>query len=712
MTQTAPGMQSFQSKIPATVGILTLLGSLVLLWKFPDTFYPDLMDRDGDRIAEISENEKDVRLKPGGTLVWGQSRKGVPLFHKDSVATMVGARATIAFNDGSEIVMEPDSMIVIEEGPKPGFAFPGTSRRIQVKVHRGSFKRQKSGSGEFSVVPADGTEVSRSVELDPQPDSSVFRVSKRATGGVEVFSETGKVQVTRKEKDKTEEALVGEGERLKVVPGEVISKPSKRPALPAPKLKRPQIKIEMKKKGAFFKIWNFFFPEAHAGPRKTKAAEEFQVRFSWEKVEGASGYRVQISDKPRFTGSVESKDLKEPSFEKALSAKDQSKIFYLRVAGLDSEGNEGEFSDAERIDLAKVAQGGGGGSLIQVTQVPAPLGAPALPVAKPTEKPKPVATQTTKTAPALTETSRSDLARNESPATTASPSPRASLSAAPALSPTPSPVASVAPTTSVAAIASPSPSPSPTEEPKAVSGIQFRSELAAGANYAYRKFVGPSNPLRSIARGITPGIIAGEIYLSRMMRPAPRKVKSKSKTIAKGEHISARPDEEQDPDFSKEWAHLSFRAALQQASPKEDAVADQPAFVPVLMVRMMKRVGTWKIFGNPYYARLGFAGGLSSGIQWNDIVLKETQIPLVGVSLEIESDPDVLKTWNVMAHLTPWAAKSVGGEFGMTIRRAIPKPQPIYWRGYKGIYAQMDPQVRYVAKEFGWSIGIGVGYGL
>lgn len=684
MTQTARSTQSFPAeshgkyppKVLVAVGILTLAGSLLLLWRFPDTFYPDLLDRAGDQIAEISVHENDVRLKPGGTLVWSQSREGLGLFHKDSIATMVGSHATIVFNDGSEIVMEPDSMIVIEEAPKPGFALPGfRNRRIQVKVHRGSFRRQKSGSGEFAVVPADGTELGRVIELDPQPDQSVFRVVKR-TAGVEVFSESGKVEVSRKAKDgkgSDENALVSEGERLKVEPTEVLSRPSKRTALPAPKLKKPQIKIEFERKPKPSKpsgrIWNFFFPSAFAA-----SADDIKVRLSWEKLEGASGYRVQISDKPRFTGKVESKDLKEPTFEKTMPASAGKKVFYLRVAGIDADGNEGEFTPAEKIDLADANAAHDSGIQVQVTRAPIPKAQPKAPA--PAIKPSaPVAVKTPEPVP----------------------SPRAPEGIAEAKpSPTPSPIAK-------APELRPSPTPTPkyTEEAKAVSGIRFRSELSAGASYAYRKFVGSANPLRAIGKGLTPGILSGEIYLSRMMRPPIRKVPSKSKIL-----------EEQDPDFSKEWLHLSIRAALQQASPNADALSDQAVFVPIFVARAAKKIGTWTIFGKSFFSRIGIAAGLSSGIQWDDILLKGSMIPLAGVTWELESDPDSPRLWNSMIHLTPWVVKKPGIEFGMTFRRPIPKSQDVNWRTFRGLYAQIDPQFRYISPELGWSIGIGVGYGL
>ena len=98
----------------------------------------------GPPIATYSTGKNQVRKKTQGTLVWETPTEQMPLYGADAIATMEDSEATIVFNDHSELVVEPNSLIILEKAPdgmKTG--------AIIARIVKGSIQHKKSGSLPF-----------------------------------------------------------------------------------------------------------------------------------------------------------------------------------------------------------------------------------------------------------------------------------------------------------------------------------------------------------------------------------------------------------------------------------------------------------------------------------------------------------------------------------------------------------------------------------
>lgn len=94
----------------------------------------------GAPIAELVKHRNVVRTQAAGDLVWEDTSDGQTLFRKQNVLTMEGARAEIAFLDGTGLVLDENSLIQLEKNP--GDDSSGY-QRIVVKLLRGSIHKRE-----------------------------------------------------------------------------------------------------------------------------------------------------------------------------------------------------------------------------------------------------------------------------------------------------------------------------------------------------------------------------------------------------------------------------------------------------------------------------------------------------------------------------------------------------------------------------------------
>lgn len=98
-------------------------------------------------------------------------------------------------------------------------------------------------------------------------------------------------------------------------------------------------------------LWTVLVPEAHAAEKsEEKKAEEEQAalvwEFNWEKIEGAAGYRLEISLDPKFKKVAIKKELKETTLSLALPGQ----RYYWRVAAFDEDKELGAYSRVQKVD--------------------------------------------------------------------------------------------------------------------------------------------------------------------------------------------------------------------------------------------------------------------------------------------------------------------------------------------------------------------------
>lgn len=120
--------------------------------------------------------------------------------------------------------------------------------------------------------------------------------------------------------------------------------------LAAPKLKSPVLrKPAQEDKGAGFwqKLESWMLPEAKAA----EVDDDFQAVFSWEPVERADRYVIEISPTPDFRSPIVTQTLDKNEFTWRHV---ELNTYYWRVAAESKRGQMGFFSEPEKVDLRDV----------------------------------------------------------------------------------------------------------------------------------------------------------------------------------------------------------------------------------------------------------------------------------------------------------------------------------------------------------------------
>ncbi|MGZ3723941.1 MAG: hypothetical protein ACXVA9_13450, partial [Bdellovibrionales bacterium] len=140
--------------------------------------------------------------------------------------------------------------------------------------------------------------------------------------------------------------------------------------LAAPKLRSPTLRRPAKVEGGGASFWwrQIFLPEA--------CADEilYQALFSWDKVEGADRYVIEISETADFRAPLVNKIVTKNEF---MWKKMSLKSYYWRVAAETKSGRLGIFSDPELVNLKNGDQ----------------IGVAVTPLADPHEEPTPKKTE-------------------------------------------------------------------------------------------------------------------------------------------------------------------------------------------------------------------------------------------------------------------------------------------------------------------------------
>ena len=656
MAQIAGSAQS--NNIQPKTGLTALIAALIFatalatLLLVPDTIRRNPMDQDGTPLAVLVSSRNEVRQKNAGTIVWGTPGTGSELFKKDSIATMSDSRASISFHDGSEIELEPESMIVLEEAPHPEKG-GGVSGRIVARLIRGSVIRKKSGKTPLfiSTSATDSTDGKNLIRIDEKGANSVFRVVKRSNG-LEVIVESGTVHVGSRE--------IASGEKAVVSAGEISIKRRSSP-LPAPRLKQPRIRIErMMGPGALLDrvIEVFGITQAMAAETDsfgTSDSEDIEVvvHFSWETIQGAKGYRIQLSNDPAFEELLVDRKLDATNFEYRFESESIRTESFFRVAALNADGEAGEFSPVERVQIR-----------------PDPgHESPRTKVAKKTPKAEPTKAPVAKTAPVPTQVAKAKTQTtkkstplpvptpSEAPPTVAVEKPRVVAPAPPA-----APAVHAAPVTQTRALVVP---------------VRWHSHLEAalGATLMSRDFHNSVYPERAGGTGLTPGRLSTELLLTR--------------------------DE-------KSWGRLAATFLLQRATPQADALSDTHLAVPLFTVSVQK---LW----NARQATLGTGLVVASSqkLAWNDATLTSSQSYLGGLSLQASSLLDRPSSWRWDAVLNAYLLTDRGADLGLSLASPIfTKTRDVSWTTYRGWLLRGSTQARWIARERFWAFSFEGGYAL
>jgi hypothetical protein len=236
-------------------------------------------------IGELVERRAAVMLQNEGELVWESARDNQTLYRRQSVLTPQGGKAEIAFLDGTGLMVDENSLIVLEKTPSDDSS---AYTRIVVRLLRGTLHKsspRKSSDllrklgGPVGKTPEIEIESGGTrIELTPASEFTLTS-SPEASGNARLTVRAGDIKVEAKG-----------GASLTVKPGEEATLPAPGSAA-APEAKKLP--------------FNLLSPKIGQTIEATGASRP--VRFRWNATREAAAGRaqeVEVSRDPDFKSDV------------------------------------------------------------------------------------------------------------------------------------------------------------------------------------------------------------------------------------------------------------------------------------------------------------------------------------------------------------------------------------------------------------------------
>jgi hypothetical protein len=274
--------------------------------------------------ARFNAIEGSVKVKTVGTFEWVTADKSMVLRRSDLVRTGPGSTAEIAFFDGTVVHVRPDSLITIEESSED----PSTkARKVSWHISSGEVNLQTTRRN----VPGSATEVSTPTVKSTVSELAAanIKVAEAGDSDIRIFRGTGRVET------KT-------GEKIELTTSQAVRIDATGKA--GPKFTLPDIPV--------------LLAPPHQADISYPVPSQATTLLAWKSVANAAGYHFQIDYSAYFNRPiVDRKGWKSNSIE--LRGLDAGK-YYWRVAALDKDGNEGQFSDFYRFAVGSPSSSSGG----------------------------------------------------------------------------------------------------------------------------------------------------------------------------------------------------------------------------------------------------------------------------------------------------------------------------------------------------------------
>lgn len=265
-----------------------------------------------------------VRVRKTQSAQWVRADYNTSLEKGDYIQTGNDGVARIIFADGTNYVLKPDSLIVVEENRED----PVTkATRVSVQVSTGTVdlttgRFEVPGSTSrvsFENAVATLSEDSRAlVRNDPNRNVHEFTVNQ---GGADVTRGSTTVRLGQFDQVYFDREKSGLSRQKVIAP----------PALVSP----PNMDLTMT-----------------ADPKGT------EVEFSWGIVSGAAAYRIQVSPSGMFSSSSLVIDKKIPGRTSVKVSGLEEGTYYWAVTSIDTQGGESQPSLANRFTLVQQVESG------------------------------------------------------------------------------------------------------------------------------------------------------------------------------------------------------------------------------------------------------------------------------------------------------------------------------------------------------------------
>lgn len=265
---------------------------------------------ESDRSARFLDLSGTVKVRKAGTYEWTNATMGMALSREDTIRTVGGSNARVRLFDGTEYLLKPDSILVIEEA----YEDPDTkAKHVSVKLDSGQVslntpRQDVPGSRSDLLTPT--TEATfkentvANVSFDTASRKSGFTVLR---GGSAVRSGGTEVQLT-------------DAQAVDVTADSRFSKVIELPAVPS-----------------------LISPANLDVVPRTDTME-----FKWHPVEGARKYHVVLDRSPNFKDPVLESNV--PSVSVLHSGLDPG-TYYWQVTAIDSDNRAGAPSEFAKFTV-------------------------------------------------------------------------------------------------------------------------------------------------------------------------------------------------------------------------------------------------------------------------------------------------------------------------------------------------------------------------
>jgi hypothetical protein len=263
-----------------------------------------------------------VRVKKSRSNQWIRADYNTSLEKGDFVQTAGDGVARVIFADGTNYVLKPDSLIIVEESRED----PVTrATRVAVQVTSGTVdlatgKFEVAGSTSqvsFADAQASLSEETRAVvQNDPKKDVHEFSVNQ------------GDANVTRG----STSVHLGQYDQ--------VAFKAANPGLEKSKIIAPPQLID----------------PVNMALTLSKDPRSQNLHFEWSSVPGAVAYHLQISSSPSFANFAVDKKIVGRTSEDVNGLVDS--VYYWTVKSIDAKGEESDASPANRFSLVQQAEGG------------------------------------------------------------------------------------------------------------------------------------------------------------------------------------------------------------------------------------------------------------------------------------------------------------------------------------------------------------------
>jgi hypothetical protein len=267
-----------------------------------------------ERAASVKFAKGSVEVQQAGSLGWQNAKKGVKLKRGDRIRTRGGSSCVVQFDDGSQLTIKSDSLVLIDE----------LSEDIRTRTKNSAIKLLVSDVEASILRPT-----ARGSRFLIETPGSVAQV-KKARMNIRV----GKDNQTEYKLISGDVSVNAGGQDVRLNENDVIRLASEGKVVSRGKLLGvPELALPA----------NLYW--------KVTTGSEIPLGFSWRRVAEAASYRLMVATDRFFTNVVY--DNKRLGRTSARVDKLTPGIYYWRVSSIDRKGQESLFSSFRVLRISQ-----------------------------------------------------------------------------------------------------------------------------------------------------------------------------------------------------------------------------------------------------------------------------------------------------------------------------------------------------------------------